>query len=143
MQPRLTTVLLGLFALAGCGGRDSADPHVEVIGAIVTLPAASGRPGAAYVRLEANRAVGLTSIASPRIGRIELHEPGMRRTDAMMLAPGEPLVFEPGGRHAMLFGLHASLRPGGRVSLIFHFEGAPAVTAEAEVRRAGDVHGAH
>jgi copper(I)-binding protein len=59
-------------------------------------------------------------------------------------APDAPLVFEPGGRHAMLFDLDPALRPGGRVALTFRFEPAPPVTVEAEVRGPGDVgHGGH
>ena len=144
MKRRLATALAAAFALvAACGRTDDGEHRVEVADAIVTLPAAAGRPGAAYFRLEANRTARLTGISSRRAARIELHEPGMRRTEAMALAPGEPLAFEPGGRHAMLFGLDASLRAGERIALTFNFDGAPTVTAEAEVRRAGDVHGAH
>jgi copper(I)-binding protein len=44
------------------------------------------------------------------------------------------LVFEPGGRHAMLFGIDKSVKPGGTVPLTFAFNTAPPVTVEAEVR---------
>jgi len=143
MQCRLGTSLAAAVALAGCGTAEQQQPSVQITDTIVTMPAAAGRPGAAYFRLEANAAVRLTGVASPSAARVELHETGMRRVEAIGLAPGEPLVFAPGGGHAMMFELDPSLRPGQRIALTFRFDGAPPVTAEAEVRRAGDVHRDH
>lgn len=134
---------LAYLLLAGCGSGEPAAPRVEVADAIVTLPAAAGRPGAAYFTLESNAPARLTAVASPAAGRIELHEAGMRLAPAFDLAAGTPLRFAPGGRHAMLFDLEPALRPGGRIALIFTFEGAPPVTAEAELRAPGDVHRGH
>lgn len=133
MRPLAATALI--LALAGCGG----DGGVRIEQAMVTLPAVAGRPGAAYFRIEADTPARLTGIDTARAGRIELHEAGMRPARGFALAPGEPLVFAPGGRHAMLFDLDPSLRPGGRIALTFAFEGAPPVTVEAEVRAPGDV----
>ncbi|HYJ30651.1 MAG TPA: copper chaperone PCu(A)C [Allosphingosinicella sp.] len=143
MHGRLATALATALALSGCGPGGNQPARVEVADAIVTLPAAAGRPGAAYFRLQANAAVRLTRVASPRAGQVELHEPGMRRAETIALARDEPVVFAPGGRHAMLFGLDPSLRPGERIALTFRFDGAPAVIVDADVRRAGDVHGGH
>lgn len=130
------------LALASCNG-DAGAPQATVTGAIATLPAVPGRPGAAYFTLESEVPVALVSVASPRAARIELHEAGMRPAPRFALSPGAPLRFEPGGRHAMLFGLDAALRPGERLTLTFTFEGAPPVSAQAEVRAPGDVHAGH
>ena len=143
MRRLLATAFAASALLAGCGGTQDGAPSVDVAEAVVTLPAAPGRPGAAYFRLESNVEARLTTIESSRAGRIEIHEAGMRRVGSVALAPGEPLVFAPGARHAMLFGLDPALRPGDRLPLTFRFAGAPPVTAEAEVRRAGDVHSGH
>ena len=138
-----TTLLLSiLLALAGCGG-NAASPQVTVDDAIVTLPAVPGRPGAAYFTLESSAPAALVSVSGARAARIELHEAGMRPAARFALSPGEALRFEPAGRHAMLFGLDPALRPGDRLALTFAFEGAPPVTAEAEVRAPGDVHAGH
>ena len=137
----VATASATLALLAGCGGTEDEAPSVA--GAVITLPAAAGRPGAAYFRLQSNVEARLTGIESARAGRIEMHQPGMRRVETIQLAPGEPLVFAPGGRHAMLFGLDPALRPGDRIPLTLRFDGAPPVSAEAEVRRAGDVHSGH
>jgi copper(I)-binding protein len=48
------------------------------------------------------------------------------------------LVFEPGGRHAMLFGIAPRVKPGDRIPITFSFNVAPPITVEAEVRAAGD-----
>lgn len=136
-------LLVPIFlALASCGG-DAGAPQVTVTGAVATLPAIPGRPGAAYFTLESNVPAALVSVASPRAARIELHESGMRPAARFALSPSEPLRFEPGGRHAMLFGFDPALRPGGRLTLTFTFDGAPPTTVQAEVRAPGDVHAGH
>ena len=91
----------------------------------------------------------LHGIASPRAERIELHETrsegGMSRMAALeRVAVGDGEVrFEPGGKHAMLFGVDPALKVGDRISLTFTFEGAPSVTVDAEVRGPGQAHAGH
>ena len=81
-----------------------------------------------------------------RFGRIELHETlsenGVSRMvplEDATFGPGEPLVFEPGGRHAMLFDMDPALAPGSTIPLVFRFDPAPPVTVEAEVHGPGGV----
>jgi hypothetical protein len=140
---RLIATALAAVSLAGCGGPRDDSPRVDAAYAVVTLPAAPGRPGAAYFTLEANVPVRLTSVESPRAERIEIHGPQMRRLDSIALEPGKPLTFAPGGHHAMLFGLDPTLRPGESIVLVFRFEGIRPLTVETEVRGPGDVHGGH
>ena len=143
-----TALFAGALALPACN-RSPGEPQATVRDAVVTLPAVPGRPGAAYFTIETNNdPTRLTGVSSARAGRIELHEtrggsmapiePG-----ALTFAPDAPLVFAPGGRHAMLFDLNPSLRPGDRIALTFRFEPVPPVTVEAEVRAPGDVHSGH
>jgi hypothetical protein len=85
----------------------------------------------------------LTGITSPLIRRIELHESveknGItrmeKRKDVEFPYRGA-LTFEPGGRHAMLFNIHKTVKPGRKVPLTFSFNTAAPVTVEAEVRDA-------
>ena len=140
MRARFAIVLCSAAALAACGRGGDEAPRVEARQVVVTLAAAPGRPGAAYFRLETNReGTRLVRLSSPAARRIELHEAGMQPAEAFAFSAAEPLVFAPGGRHAMLFDLDPSLRPGERIALAFTFEGAPPLTAEAEVRAPGDV----
>lgn len=137
------------FGVAACQ-RPPIEPEVTVEHATVMLPALPDRPGAAYFTLRTNNdSTRLTGVASPRIGRIELHETVDRAGVSRMMplreptfAPDAPLEFAPGGRHAMLFEIDPSLRAGDRVALTFSFDTAPAVTVPAEIRAAGD-HGTH
>lgn len=143
----LVSVAAAALALTGCE-RAPEEPRVEVTNAWVRLPAVPGRPGAAYFTMSANNDPNrLAGVASPRIERIELHGSGMEGGMMRMapLGPGETtfdqdgqLVFEAGGKHAMLFGLDPALRPGDRVALTFQFEPASPVTVEAQVVSAGD-----
>jgi copper(I)-binding protein len=143
MRPALLLPIVLAFASCSGSGAEDDPPRVTVQDAVVTLPAVPGRPGAAYFTLESNAPAALVSVASPRAARIELHEAGMRPAARFALRPGEALRFEPGGRHAMLFGLDPALRPGDRLALTFTFDGAPSVSAQAEVRGPGDVHAGH
>ena len=138
-----------LLLLGGCGGKQR-EPKVE--NAWVRMPAVKGEPGAAYFRLEGNiEGTRLTSVTSPLIGWIELHETVEKNGVAKMEKRKEidfpyrgALEFKPGGRHAMLFGINEAVKPGGTVPLTFSFNTAPPVTVDAEVRDAsGEKHEGH
>lgn len=125
---------------------------VAIDDAVVTLPAIPGRPGAGYFTLRTTlESVRLTGIASPLAERIELHETmvtdGVSRMRPLADAnatPAAPLVFEPGGKHAMLFGIDPALTAGGTLPLTFTFDGADPVTIEAELRGPGEAgHAGH
>ena len=138
-----------LLILVACQGAPQ-QPAVPVTDAVVTVPAVPGGPGAGYFTLRGTGGGGtLQSISSPRVERIELHETrsenGMTRMAAIERTPvtnGE-VRFEPGGKHAMLFGVDPALKVGDRLALTFTFEGAPAVTVEADVRGPGQAHAGH
>jgi len=150
MKKMRSSPVVGLAALALLGGCERT-PAVTAEDVVITLPAMSGRPGAAYFRLESNAAPErLTGITSPAAERIELHETrseggmtGMVPLDRPAFDADRSLAFTPGGRHAMLFGLKPGLRPGDRVAVTFTFEKAQPVTVEAEVRGPGQGHAGH
>lgn len=138
------------LSLAGCDRPATGEPVVEVEEAWVRLPAVPGRPAAGYFTLRAyNADIRLVRVQSGDAERVELHdtrmEDGVMRMvplDDAVIPQGRELSFEPGGAHAMLFGVADGVRPGGRIALTFTFEGAPPVDVQAEVRAAGeDGHG--
>jgi len=148
---RPTLIMAALVAiLPGCKYQQ-AEPKVTVEDAYVQLPPISGRSGAAYFTLVTNNdPTKLVGVTSPRIERIELHETVTQGGVARMTRLEDPvfpidgkLVFGPAGKHAMLFGLDPSLKPGDKVALTFTFEPAPPVTVEAEVRGMGAGHDGH
>ena len=138
-----------LLILAACHGAPQ-QPAVTVTDAVVTVPAVPGGPGGGYFTMNGAGGGGtLLTVSSPRVERIELHETrsegGMSRMAAIEhVAVGNGEVrFEPGGKHAMLFGVDPALKVGDRLSLTFTFEGAPAVTVDADVRGPGQAHANH
>jgi periplasmic copper chaperone A len=145
LESHVFAVLAGAMLLAGCD-RPPADGTVRAGQAWIRLPAAKSRPGGAYFRMEAgSEGTRLLGVSSPAVRWIELHETEMkggvakmkRRKEVEFPSRGE-LVFEPGGRHAMLFGISPTVKAGDRVPLTFSFNVAPPVTVDAEVRAAGD-----
>ncbi len=126
-------------------------PTPSVTGAVIQLPAAPGRPGAAYFTIEpGTEPTRLVSISSDAAKRIELHETKMEGNIMRMgplsdnlVRPGEPLRFEQGGKHAMLFDLDPAIKPGDVVRLTFHFEPGGTVVADAQVRAFGGGHSGH
>ncbi|MEO7177589.1 MAG: copper chaperone PCu(A)C [Allosphingosinicella sp.] len=152
LERHVFAALAGTMLLAGCH-RPPPDGTVRVSDVWVRLPAAKKGPGGAYFRMEAgSEGTRLLGVSSPSVRWIELHETLMNGSDARMKkhrdvefpSRGE-LVFEPGGRHAMLFGISRTVRAGDRIPLTFSFNVAPPITVEAEVRAAGDEgpHGGH
>ena len=152
LKSHVFAVLAGAWLLVGCD-RPPPDGTVRVSDVWVRLPAAKSRPGGAYFRMEAgSEGTRLVGVTSPAARWIELHETETkggtarmkRRKEVEFPSLGE-LVFEPGGRHAMLFGLSPKVKAGDRIPLTFSFNVAPPITVEAEVRAAGDEapHGGH
>ncbi len=149
---RLLAPAFAATFLLGCGGAAEA-PRITVENAVMTVPAVPGGPGAAYFTLKTNVDPSrLVSVTSPSIRTIELHETreeggrtGMVPLDAAgaTFTPASPLVFAPGGKHAMLIDVAPGLVPGGKVRLTFNVEPARPVTVEAEVRAPGQAHAAH
>jgi periplasmic copper chaperone A len=140
MRLHLLFPIAAALALSACQ-QGSDEQQVEVEEAWVRLPAVDGRPGAAYFVLRSYASQNrLVSVTSESVERIELHdnmvEGGMNRMvplEDTSLPQRTEVAFEPGGKHAMLFGLDPSLEPGGRIDLTFDFETTPPVTVRAEL----------
>ena len=146
----VAAVLLLASGITACD-RPALSQRVTVEQAWVQLPVMAGRPGAAYFLLRSKSQEGyLTGVTSPSIGRIELHETrtvnGVSRMTPLQRVSFDDIgeiEFRPAGKHAMLFEVDSSVKPGDKISLTFSFESAPPVTAEAEVRAFGEGHGGH
>lgn len=139
-----------LLALTACKpAAPAGEPAVENLW--VRLPAAPGRPGAAYFTLRggSDPAV-LTGVSSPRSAKAELHESRMeggvmrmRPLETIDIPAGGEVQFEPGGRHVMLFGIDPALQPGDRMEITFQLDPRREIVAQAEVRGPGGGHDAH
>ena len=136
-----------LLAVALVSGRlaHSAPAQLTVSDAIVRLGVVPGRPAAGYFTLNGGaQADRLLGVASP-VARVEMHETimangRMRMTPMKMLdvGAGKRIAFAPGGKHLMIFGLPAGVKPGDDVRLVFTFEKAGAVPVTAIARSATD-----
>jgi hypothetical protein len=138
-------VLAAASALVGCD-RPPPDGTVTVSDVWVRLPAAKSRPGSAYFRMEAgSEGTRLIGVSSPSVRWIELHETEttgsktkMKQRKELEFPSRGELVFEPGGRHAMLFGISSKVKAGDKIPLTFSFNVAPPITVEAPVVAAAD-----
>ena len=135
-------VALALLLLAGCSPAAEA-PSVEVKQAWLRLPAAPGGAAAGYFVAEADHADEALISASLPGARIEMHESmtmnhmaSMRPIDSAAF-DGKTLVFQPGGKHLMVFGLGGDAKAGGTLPLTLRFRTAPAVTVQAKLVAAG------
>ena len=139
----LIAAALGLALLGGCGEIGAA----EIEDAWVRLPAAPGRPGAAYFHLRTAAApVTIRQVATPAAARTELHE-SMKGMGGMMsmtplrevvVPPGASVSFAPGGKHVMLFGVSPALKPGAKVPLTLKLADGETMTVDALVVAPGN-----
>jgi copper(I)-binding protein len=83
----------------------------------------------AYMSLLSNEDLILTSVTSPRIKTIEMHntitEKGimkMRMTNEIKIEHGKTFEFKSGGSHLMLMDFKGPLKAGQKVKLILHLK---------------------
>lgn len=139
---RAHTFLAAAAFLSVAGCKNPPDKiEVTVDHAWVRLPAAPGNPGAAYFTLKTNNdPTELTSISSPQVGKIELHETmsnggmsHMAPLSTLQFPKDGTLEFKPGGKHAMLFNIDPTVKPGDRISFTFRFNPQMQITTDADV----------
>ena len=144
------TLLAPMLALGGCHHRavsqstvTAAPPGIVVSQARLVLPPVKGNPGAAYFT------VGNESSAPARLVRVEIvgaQKTEMHQTSGgtmgplpqVDIAPGQRVIFAPGGRHVMVFGLAPSLAIGGSSQIIFHFQDGKTTSTPLRIDAAGD-----
>jgi periplasmic copper chaperone A len=145
--------LAAALALALLAGGCARKPDgIGIKDAWVRLSPLKGEPAAAYFEI-AGGAEGtkLLGLSSPMVRRVELHESmtggGMARMKPLKDVDFDyrgRIRFEPGGKHAMLFGLDRGVKEGSTLALTFAFNAAPPITIDAEVRGpSGEPHNDH
>jgi len=152
---RIRSLFLAAALFSGAAAAHGYQLGDLTIGHPSASPTAPGQPnGAAYLTIETvgtapDRLVGLST---PAAAAAEIHtmsdEGGvmtMRRLDAVEVAPGAPVHFQPGGLHIMLIGLSGPLEAGKMVPLTLTFEKAGDITVELAVEKPADApaHGGH
>jgi copper(I)-binding protein len=143
--PLAAALIAPALLLAGCNAR-STSSTVSIRNPVVRLPAAPGGPAAGYFTMFASTDhVALASISSPKADRIEMHETmssgsmsSMRPLERIAVKNGEEIVFAPGGRHLMLFGVDPALKPGDHIPLVLHFSKSGVAAISARVVGPGE-----
>jgi copper(I)-binding protein len=132
------------------GGCARKADGIDVRDAWVRLSPLRGEPAAAYFDIKGGaEGTKLLGVSSPMVRRVELHESmtggGMARMKPLKDVDFDyqrQIRFEPGGKHAMLFGLDRGIKEGSTLALTFAFNAAPPITVDAEVRGpSGEPHG--
>lgn len=137
---------ISILLFAACGSEPEPEPVERVEQAWVRLPAAEGRPGAAYFTLNGGESGDvLLAVDSPHVATIELHESrtegtamAMRPVDAVEVPAGGSVALASRGLHAMLFGISEDVVAGGTLPLNLRFDSGRDVQVEAQVVGAGD-----
>lgn len=137
--------LAACLALAGC--QQPAEQPLSVEDAWVRLPAASGRPAAAYFTLKGGKTEEqLISVGSPLAIRSELHDMKMEG-GVMKMAPmeggvslpaGGTVAFAPGGKHVMLFDISPDASPSKPFPLTLRFASGATLETDARAQAPGD-----
>jgi len=113
----------------------------------VRLNAVPGQPAAAYFRLTGGQSDdSMFAIHADQAIKIELHETmagmngmsGMKPMDSVKIPARAKVMFQPGGMHAMIYGLDSSVQPGSNITLTYVFKSGLRLQDSAVVVGAGD-----
>ncbi|MDF2495735.1 copper chaperone PCu(A)C [Sphingomonas sp.] len=137
------TLVFASVAIAGCGQQK----QLVVSDAWVRLAAVDGRPAAGYFTITGGSVdTALTSVSTNAAARTELHESRMTHGGGMAMdslssvpvAAGKRVVFAPGAKHAMLFEVSPTTKPGGTLTFTFTFADGSRLDQKARVVGAAD-----
>lgn len=151
---RLASVCLAFSAitLSGCQ-KESAPveapegiPGVTISDGRLVLPAVAGNPGAVYFDIANNgdnfatiRAVSVAAAKSAMMH--ETRDEGGKSTmvdlNTLNINKGEPVKFEPGGKHVMAMELDPALKAGDSTEVTLTFVGGDKMSFPAKVEAAG------
>jgi periplasmic copper chaperone A len=142
---RLYPVGALLYICAALLGCSQSEVPIKVTDAWAPATPPNASIGAAYMQIEAREADTLIALSSPVAESVELHRTSfdegvatMRKVDSVVVSPNTPLVLTPNGMHLMLHQLVSPLQAGQHFSVMLRFQHAGEVTAQIEVKAAGE-----
>jgi copper(I)-binding protein len=136
-------VALAAMALSGCKEK----PVLNVVDAVVRLPAVPRSPAAAYFTITGGPAADrLIEVTSENAIRAEIHESmahdgvaSMKPIESGVEIPAKSVVkFESGGKHVMFFDVNPALQPPRTMPITFIFASGERIIADATLKRAGE-----
>lgn len=128
--------------LAGC----SEPEGLRVDSAWVRLPAVASRPGVAYFTVHGGpQPATLINVSSGWTVRADMHE-SMGSGGMMTMKPlaqvaipaNGTVVFAPGGKHLMIYGINPAVHAGDTMTFTFTFADGQRIRRIARVYGAGD-----
>ena len=145
-----------LLALSACHPRGDAhhagpgageNGVITVSDARLVLPAVPGNPAAAYFTIAngTSTAAVINAAAVKGAANAEMHETAgnaMNPLDSVTVPAGGRVVFAPGGKHVMVFGLAPILVASGSTTLTLTLANGAKLSAPAKVQAAGAALGA-
>ncbi|MEZ5708669.1 MAG: copper chaperone PCu(A)C [Blastomonas sp.] len=145
--------IFGLLAIVGALFLTSCEPpaQLRVEKAYIIMSPIADRPAAAYFTVYGGpQPVELLEVVAPQALRTVMHDnvpvDGLMTmaqiTKVPIPARGE-VTFEPGGKHAMLFGVDNSGRNSGELRLEFIFSNGDRILVDAPVRNMGSANAGH
>src|SRR4051812_21842639 len=132
MRTSTITALLLALTLPGCESKTTVTPATSetrkiTITGWIRLPARPDLPASGYFDAAAEGKVGPLESVTLENARVEMHESMAHQGMASMKPIGPTdfvdgrMTFAPGGKHLMIYGLPAGLKPGTTLPLVFHF----------------------
>lgn len=124
-----------------------APEGITVTDGRMNLPAAAGNPGALYFTItnEGTEQQMLRAASVPGAESALFHETAewngqvdMQELLQVPVPAGESVVFEPGGKHVMVFGLADGLEAGGEIEVTLSFVRGDKVSFPVRVLAPGD-----
>jgi hypothetical protein len=122
--------------------------ELSIANPVIRLAANPNAPAVAYFDIKGGPTDDrLLMVTSPLVIRVELHESMMSGNMASMkpieggiaIPANTDVPFKQGGKHAMLFNINPSVKPGNTVQMNFTFTSGLTMQAYAPVRAAGDI----
>jgi len=142
MRAGPTAIAAALLLIACSPESPPASPSVSDAWVREAPPGAGMTAGYLTVHNPTDRAIDIVGVQSGDFGSIELHstvtEDGvakMRREDVVTVPPGGTVVFEPGGRHLMLFDPVRPLAEGDTVVLTVVLSDGTEIPTQSPVAR--------
>lgn len=145
-------------ALGGCGRQQpsaatdqpgvvpDAKPGLALSGGKLVLPAVKGNPGAAYFTLtnSSGKPATLAAVDVAGAGMAMLHQTmqmdghsTMEDMSNLLIAPGQSMVFAPGGSHVMVDGVPDTWKPGGTTEITLTFADGDKLSAPLALEAPG------
>ncbi len=122
-------LLVSMLALA-CG--QPAGPPLTISNVVVLEPVPGMSVAAGYLVLEnhSDQPITIEKVTSPQFASIEMHETiilddvaRMVSLSSLIIDRQSNIVFEPGGKHLMMFASSSDITPGLPVTIEFHNDG--------------------